>query len=83
MSHQIFVHKPSGIAQNDPFKEEKDPDVWDPPTPKIENKKKNTKWGAGGRGQGAKNRNQPPRGNPLGHYGAVDKPAAPRKTDQG
>lgn len=50
VNHHIFVQKPSGLASGDPSKEEKDPDVWDPPTPKVPEKKKATKWGAGARG---------------------------------
>lgn len=40
INHQIFVKQPSIKEQP---REDKDPDVWDPPTPKIDNKK--SKWG--------------------------------------
>lgn len=49
VSHQVFVQKPSSQpwARSDAKKEEfKDPDVWDPPTPKVEKKRANN-WGAG------------------------------------
>ena len=56
VNHQIFVKQPAA-KRDDSVQEDKDPDVWDPPTPQKNQKKmkNNPNWGA----QGRKNRKVP------------------------
>ena len=78
MSHQVFVKQP---RREEPGSNDfKDPDVWDPPTPKPVKKKSN--WGGAARnkqkprGAGAAGGAGHRGGNPLGAYGNVDNQGA-------
>ena len=90
INHQIFVKQPSN-KYSEP-KEDKDPDVWDPPTPKIEKKKSN--WGgnkapapnnerarrnAYNAGGNQVHYGKPTRGNPLGAYANFEDKPVPNK----
>ena len=77
INHQVFVKQPS---QSKPQEENKDPDVWDPPTPKPPAKKKASNWGAAARSKqppvGSRARAQAYRGgaNPLSGADGVGGP---------
>jgi katanin p60 ATPase-containing subunit A1 len=81
INHQVFVKQPT--KRDDSLQQDKDPDVWDPPTPPKNQKKQksNPNWGAqrrhnrkpaGGPNQ-ARGAGANPRANPLGAYGNVDR----------
>ena len=78
VNHEIYVKRPN--QKEEKQDEFKDPDVWEKPSPLVQ-KKKASNWGAKPRNV-QNNRNRAggaggvPRGNPLGAYGQVDRPAA-------